>query len=305
MRKRWGFITNDKTRYHAFLLIASIFFNAGVLTPAFSNDADDKSFQDYDYQEAKYDVYAGGIRVVQAEMVMDFRDEEHYSLVFKAQVSGFLGALVPWEGTFETHGWALPGLERIRLPEQHISTASWRGEEEIKTYRYDRNKGFQDLTTLYIGKKPRKEKPEEELTKGTTDVISASLMVMEHVSDGKPCEGVDEVFDGKRRYKLIFHHKGYVHLKKTRYNVYEGSAVECMVEVEPVAGAWYSKPRGWLSIQEQGRSLGTMPTIWMAQITENAVVMPVRMRVKTAYGTLFMHMTEYKSGDTVLSIKDN
>ena len=129
-------------------------------------------------------------------------------------------------------------------------------------------------------------------------------MVMERVSDGGKCEGTEEIFDGKRRFKLNFHHKGYVMLEKTRYNAYEGPAVECMVEVEPVAGAWYKKPRGWLSIQEQGRSLGTMPTVWMAQVVENAVVVPVRVRVKTTYGTLFMHMTKYKSGDTLLTIEE-
>ena len=259
---------------------------------------------DYDYQEVEYDVYAGGIHAVRANMIMDFTHKGRYTMGFGAETRGFLGSFVPWSGTFETRGWALPGSTHIRIPEQHVSTASWRGEEETKTYRYDKNKGFKDLTTLYAGKKPRTEKTDEELTKSTTDIISATLMVMEQVSDGNNCEGSQEIFDGKRRFKLIFHHKGYVMLKKTRYNAYEGPAVECVVEVEPISGAWYKKPRGWLSIQEQGRTLGTMPTVWMAQVSENAVVVPVRVRIKTTYGTMFMHMTNYKSGDTVLSIKD-
>ena len=76
------------------------------------------------------------------------------------------------------------------------------------------------------------------------------------------------------------------------------------VEVKPIAGRWYEKPRGWLSIQEQGRKLGTMPTVWFAQLKETATVVPVRVRVKTEYGTLFMHMTNYESGDIKLSLPE-
>lgn len=296
MKKHLVYIT-DKAKH--FALIAAL---VAVMAGAPSSVV--LSANDYDYQEVEYNVYAGGIHVVHGNMIMDFTQKGRYAMGFGAKTRGFLGSFVPWSGTFETRGWSLPGSERIRLPEKHVSKAIWRGEEETKTYNYDREKNFIDLTTLYTGKKPKKEKTDEKLTKGTTDVISATLMVMERVSDGGACEGTEEVFDGKRRFKLIFHHKGYVMLEKTRYNAYEGPAVECVVEVEPMGGAWYKKPRGWLSIQEQGRSLGTMPTVWMAQVTKNAVVVPVRVRVKTAYGTLFMHMTKYKSGDTLLSIKE-
>lgn len=263
--------------------------------------AEERPANSYNLQKMKYDVYAGGIHAVRADMTMDFRKKGRYSMVFGAETRGLLGSLAPWSGTFETRGWALSG--RRRVPEIHESIAMWRGEKEVKTYHYDKDEGFKELIKLYKHKKPKVEKTKEGLTKGTTDVISATLEIMEHASDGEPCEGMREVFDGKRRYKLQFHHKRYVMLEKTRYNAYSGPAVECSVEVEPAGGAWYKKPRGWLSIQEQGRSLGTMPTVWMAQVTKNAVVVPVRVRVKTTYGTMFMHLTKYESGDTLLSVK--
>lgn len=248
----------------------------------------------------EYEVYAGGINAVQASMEMDFREKGRYSMVFGAKTQGLLGSLVPWEGTFESRGWALKGGERI--PEKHESIAVWQGEHEVKTYSYDKDNGFQSLTTTFTGKKPKKENPDKELTEGTTDALTATILVMEHVSDGGLCDGSSEVFDGKRRYELIFRHQRFVQLESTRYNVYSGPAIECTVEVRPIAGKWYSKPRGWLSIQEQGRERGTMPTVWMAQVVPNAVVVPVRVRVKTAYGTLFMHLTKYDSGDTHMKV---
>ena len=115
--------------------------------------------------------------------------------------------------------------------------------------------------------------------------------------------GSTEIFDGKRRFKLTFAHQGTVQLAKSKYNLYNGPAVECSVEVEPIAGKWYDKPRGWISIQEQGRERGKIPTVWFAQMDEGQTAVPVKVRVKTAYGTLFMHVTEYNGPNKRLSIK--
>lgn len=234
-------------------------------------------------------------------MEMDYRTKGRYSLNFDARTHGFLGALVPWSGGFSSKGWV--SRKRDIQPQTHESVSVWREEKETKTYTYARDGKFVDLVTLYDHKKPKRKVPDVALTKGTTDALAAALQVMEHVSDGHNCEGESEVFDGKRRFKMIFRHKGFVMLKKTRYNAYSGPAAECTMEVVPIEGKWHKKPRGWFSIQEQGREKGQLPTLWMAQVSENAVVVPVRIRVKTEYGTLFVHMTRYESGSKKLKVK--
>ncbi len=252
----------------------------------------------YKYQVLKYDVYASGIHAVKANMILDYRAPGRYSMVFGAETRGLLGQLAPWSGTFETHGWAKE--DGARIPEKHRSTASWQGEEEVKTYTYDKNGNFEFLIKEYKGKKPKKEESKPELTDNTTDALTATILVMENITNGGNCQGSNDVFDGKRRFKMTFNHVRNVMLEKTRYNAYSGPAAECFVNVEPKGGKWYSKPRGWLSIQEQGRERGMMPTVWMAQLAPYAVVVPVRVRVKTAYGTLFMHLTRYEiDGKTV------
>ncbi len=128
----------------------------------------------------------------------------------------------------------------------------------------------------------------------TTDVLSATLKGMNHIAAGGTCEGSDEIFDGARRYRIIFTNSQQVDLKKSEYNVYQGPATECTVEVKPLAGKWHKKPRGWMSIQEQGREKGKMPTIWFAQLAKGEPAVPVKIRVKTDYGALFMHLTGYE-----------
>lgn len=239
---------------------------------------------------------------MQANMTVDLSQKGRYSVVFDAETDGVLETFVPWKGSFESKGWVMK--DGTNRPELHESVAMWRDEREVKSYHYEKDGGFKNIVTSYVGKKPRTETPKEELTRDTTDVLSATLMMMEHVAQGGACDGEAEIFDGKRRYAMIFRHVRSVTLESTRYNVYSGPAVECTVEVRPVAGAWHKKPRGWLSIQEQGRVRGMMPTVWFAKIGDNAVAVPVRVRVKTAYGAMFMHLAAYEGGDIKLTSND-
>lgn len=247
-------------------------------------------------QKLSYDVYASGFHVVEAELTIDYSKQGRYSIVLDAKTRGFLGSLAPWEGSFESHGWVI-GDER--RPELHRSIAIWRGEKETKSYNYTKDGGFQSLEIKDHDKPLETKKPDPELTQGTSDALSATLQVMEQVFETGMCNGSEEVFDGKRRFKQEFKHVAAWEMKSSRYNIYEGPAAECTIEVTPAGGEWHKKPRGWMSIQEQGRKQGTMPTIWAGSLSPYGPAIPVKIRVKTSYGTLMMHLTEYRSGDDV------
>lgn len=246
-------------------------------------------------QVMHYEVYAGGINAVQARLDVAYLEDQKYQLVLDAWTKGFLGKIVPWEGRFSTVGWDMG--EDGKRPQLHRSRSVWRGDEEIKEYSYNKDRSFNHLSIVEEGKDKSPDDLDPELTQGTTDALSATLAVLENLPESGECSGEAEVFDGKRRFKLDFQHEQDVVLEQTRYNVYEGPAVECVVEVTPVSGAWHSKPRGWLSIQEQGRQKGSLPTVWMAQMEEDSPAVPVKIRVKTDYGTMFMHLVAYQNGD--------
>jgi hypothetical protein len=258
------------------------------------------------YQTMKYDVYAGGFHVVDAQLDVNAPKPGRYHLALGARTQGFLASLAPWHGIFQTDGWhdAKTGAAQ---PEIHQSITTWRDEEEIKTYKYNKDGSFKEYSIK--DEDPENDgspKPvEPELTQGTTDALSATLAVMQEVASTGKCEGQDEVFDGKRRYSLIFKEVEPVVLEATRYNVYAGPATQCTIEVKPGAGKWHEKPRGWMSIQEQGRERGTMPTIWMAKMQDGGPAVPVKIRVKTEYGVLFMHLTGYDNGIRQLALADD
>ena len=254
-------------------------------------------------QTMQYQLYAGGINAVKASVDISYENKERYSLELFAETQGFLGSLVPWSGTFETHGWRLnDGSEK---PELHKSTSTWDGEEDLKEYKYGKDGSFKSLKVVEAGEDKSPEDLDSELVQGTTDALTATLQAMKAVAEKGTCEGEDEVFDGKRRFKMVFRHKADDQLTPSKYNVYEGLAARCEVEVVPISGAWHKKPRGWASIQEQGREKGSLPTVWLASIDEEGPAVPVKLRVKTDYGTLFMHLVEYQNGDKQIKASDD
>ncbi len=253
-------------------------------------------------QIMSYDVYAGGFHVVLAELTLDTTPKNGYVVKLDTATRGFLDKLVRWKGVFGSKGWRNKAGD-VRAQE-HFSETTSGDDYEKKTYLYGKDGSFQSYRVKDEhddGKKPREVDP--ALTKNTTDALTATIAVMQEVANGGNCTGSDEVFDGSRRYRLSFHHQKNVILEGGDYNVYSGPAQECTVEVKPLKGKWHEKPRGWMSIQEQGRKAGTMPTIWFAKVANGEPAVPVKIRVKTDYGTLFMHLTGYQNGQKTLSKK--
>lgn len=243
-------------------------------------------------QLMKYDVYAGGFHAVESELTVDLEKKTNYRLRLGAHTRGFLAKLAPWKGVFETKGW-YDAKKDVPQPQLHYSDTTWKEDRELTEFEYNKDGSFKEFRVTENGK--RKDEPQEkELSHDTTDVLSSTLKVMNHIAQSGKCEGSDEIYDGERRYTLLFSNSKQVTLEKNGYNVYAGPATQCTVEVKPISGKWHKKPRGWMSIQEQGREKGTMPTIWFAQMAKGEPAVPVKIRVKTEYGALFMHLTSYQ-----------
>ena len=249
----------------------------------------------------RYDVYAGGFQVVSADLTIDLSKKTTYMLRLGANTHGLLGKLAPWKGVFETQGW-YDAKKNIGNPRIHYSDTTFRDENELTQFFYNRNGTFKEYR-LFNEDKKGAQPPKPELSDNTTDVLTSTLAVMNNVAQTGKCEGESRIFDGSRSYNLIFRHLQDIVLKGGDYNVYDGPAVECTVEVAPIAGRWHEKPRGWMSIQEQGREKGTMPTVWFARLGEGQTFVPVKIRVKTDSGTLFMHMTQYDGPGKSLKLK--
>lgn len=236
-----------------------------------------------------YQVYAGGVHVLESRLDLTISDD-FYRAFLSSYTKGFLGRLVPWKGSFESVGGPRPGgVFQVR---RHKSISTWKGSDDTAVYTYKKDGSFNTLELTEDGVKKPSDKIDPNLTKDTTDVLAATLMMMYKMDIAGKCKNEHAIFDSRRRFKLQFHDGEDENLARSRYNIYSGTAHRCVVEVVPDGGAWHKKPRGWLSIQEQGRKKGTLPTLWIARVDNKLPPVPVRIMIKTNYGTLMMHLTD-------------
>ena len=92
-------------------------------------------------QTVRYDVYAGGVHALQADLNVDLTQAKKYDVSLTAKTYGFLGKLAPWKGTFSSTGWK-QGNKGLWQPKEHKSETTWRDELEVKKYSYNKDGSF-------------------------------------------------------------------------------------------------------------------------------------------------------------------
>lgn len=239
-----------------------------------------------------YDVYAGGIHALNAKLTIK-KERTKYDVILSTGTQGFLKKMADWSGRYISKGNVKSDKT---YPTFHESSSTWKKKTEVKTFKYNGKGHFKSYQSTEAGQNTTPKDVDLSLAKDTTDILSATLQTMLAIPKSKLCSGKELIFDGDRNFRLTYSDTKAEKLTKSDYNIYDGEAVVCKVEVKPEKGKWRKKPRGWLSIQEQGRKKGALPTIWFGQVTgQPNLYVPVKIRVKTDYGTLFMHLTSAKT----------
>ncbi len=264
-----------------------------VLIAAMPARAEDKSAPG---QSMIYDVYASGVHVLEARLDIN-ESGDRYDMQFTAHTRGFLAAMLPWTGQYSVQGWALGNGNYS--PEKYVSKSVWKKDVDGKDYSFTKDGAFQELLVTKDGK-TEKADVSPELSKGAIDEYTAALKVFAKIAREGKCEGQDDSFDEKRRYTQVFKPLENGEITPTDYNAFSGETVKCTVEIIPNGGKWHKKPRGWLNVQEQGRRLGQLPTMWAAKLNETGPAVPVKVLIKTDYGALVIHLAEYRNGDKIL-----
>lgn len=270
------------TAFYRFALVSVLVF---LLAPA-SALSQTKS------TELTYDVYAGGFKALNADLVLDL-DRQAYDITMTAHTQGFIGSLFPWRATYKTAGQTTRSGEM--MPSQHIARSSWKDEEKITEMNYGPNGKLLKITVQEGEKTTTERKIEHELAADSVDLLTGTLLLMQRAKNGNECKGSFPVFDGKRRYNITLTGGGEDVIKDTGFSVYSGKALKCTMKVEPVAGF---KPkdykRGWLAVQNHTEERKKPPTIWFARPDANGPVIPVRMEINSSYGAVVAHLTAQK-----------
>lgn len=255
-----------------------------------------------DRMSFSYNVYAGGMHALKADLNLSL-GTENYAVGLQAETDGVIGSLFPWRGTYGTKGATHDGkLEPLAFESKSI----WKQKVKASALEYDGKGGFVESRTIKNGTSTVDPAVNESLTADTADMLTAAVKLFQASSTAGKCEGKSAVFDGKRRFNIVFKPDGKEIIAPSKYSSFSGEALRCIVEVEPVAGF---KPkdmkRGWMVVQEHTRERHKMPTLWLASPAEGAPAVPVRMEIASAYGSVVAHLTgsQTQSGTAASSLK--
>jgi len=232
-----------------------------------------------------YDVFAGGMHVLTSVLEINLEDRS-YNARLGAQLAGMPGWFAEWAAVVQSDGEIQRGelnpaqysAERVRRGESRKTVLDFGGEGEVGvTFVPERNDSDEPV-------------PAELLTE-TLDPLSGLISVINTVTEGGGCAGTIPVYDGRRRYDLVFTDRGLDDLRPSSKSGFAGVARRCRMQLEPVAGAfkddddddsfWNSRPEN-----RRRRQLD----IWLARPMAEGPIIPVRMVGRSSIGAFVIHM---------------
>jgi len=229
--------------------------------------------------ELDYKIYVGGLHALSMTINLSRQSDAAYRMAVDAATDGFIGALVDARYYAESEGVT---EDNMASPRRFHGISGQDGDEDLKTVTVV----YRDGAAPDVAFAPPQETPSDPLsadvTTATVDPPSAMVTLMETLGATGLCDATVKVFDGKRRYNLTSHHGGELYLKASSVAPYDGTAVECRVGIERIAGF------------RTGRFAKRYPdeiTIFLASVIEGSPPVPVRLHSKNMFGALRMHLT--------------
>jgi len=223
-----------------------------------------------------FDLYVGGIPLGKVAMSARFQGSD-YKAISTLETKGIVNAF--WQAKIETSssGLASPGkvqpslydsFSQNRSPERRHATLTF-GPDGPKSVVADPPYGDNRYAVS------------EEQRKRTLDPLSAAVYLTSlPVSQGKPCEVVAPVFDGRRRYNLVFNYvkKADIHMDN---GLYSGPALVCEIHYKEIAGY----PQSVID----GKNKFPKMFAWVVQAKSGSdpsksYMVPVRVWAETEYG---------------------
>ena len=232
-----------------------------------------------------YDVFAGGMHVLSSVLEINLEDRS-YNARLGAELAGMPGWFADWAAEVQSDGAIQRGelnpaqysAERVRRGESQKTVLDFAGEGEVGVTFVPERNDSDDLVPA-------------ELLAESLDPLSGLISMINTVTEGGECAATIPVFDGRRRYDVVFTDRGLDELRPSSKSSFSGVARRCRMQLEPIAGAikddddddsfWNSRPEN-----RRRRQLD----IWLARPIADGPIIPVRMIGRSSIGAFIIHM---------------
>lgn len=217
----------------------------------------------------RYDVYTAGLPALVLRLDVSLGGGR-YRIVSDMETRGLAGFLFPWRYRGETEGVVVGGELR---PGQYWAVSDLGGEVR-RTWLHYRRDGTVAAAAEPSPEEEDRERVPAEMTRGSVDVLTAMLRVARRMEATGSCNAELPVFDGLRRYDLVFADGGI-----DRASAMTPATVHrCSASMRRRAGF-----RTALALWDDGDD-ARAATIAVASLGRELPVLPVRLHLATPVG---------------------
>lgn len=229
-----------------------------------------------------YAVYIGGFRVVDIALTAHLA-ERSYRVNMDLKADGLLNSFFNWSMSARSSG-KIEDSKIVPLKAGHDSR--WRGKERRIRLVY-RTMGPPEVEAFPVATDDERGIVLPEHRVGARDLAGGILATLLSIGGTDSCAHSEPVFDGRRRYDLVFEQVGRDRLKPTEYSPFGGDALRCTLRIRKIAGFRLKQSRSrWMS--------GGQVTVWIGRPFDGAPPVLVRMEMETAFGPLRAHLSGAK-----------
>lgn len=252
---------------------ARLFASVALVTAALVGPAAGQSLR------LGYEAYAGGLHV----MSFGIRIEEtggEYRVATDLRTRGLADFLVGMH--LDSHAFGKVRQGKL-VPFRYLNQSRFGRRSSTLLVEPRQDGGF------FVQATPAREKDKERTPipatslSGAVDPLTAMLQASRTIAASGACRQRVPVFDGRRRYDLVFADEGVHGLAPTQYSGYTGPARLCRVRQERIGG---------FLAEQDDEDIGQESLLWIASPLVGAPPVPVRVEVDTGWGGLTIHLDE-------------
>jgi hypothetical protein len=239
-----------------------------------------------------YEAYLGPFYIMSADVTLELVDGR-YRVSTQAKTEGFAVWIFPWNNQAVAKGRRENGK---LIPASLRMKSFWNKKHRKARLRYAMTTPvIEELAPAPDG---IESKPvPDELTANTVDPLSMALKLMLAMAIDGNCPGTFRVFDGRRRYDMVFTQGVMDTLPEHASSIFSGKAQACALAIDRIEGFWKES--------KLVTDTKAAPTLWMARPIENGPPLPIKFEASYRYGNIRIHLTRLEMGSEIRELEND
>ncbi len=156
-------------------------------------------------------------------------DKKNYAIQSEVKTAGFFHTVYPFKAVYSTTG---------KLKNNEFETTSYKYESQSRFNKRTKELVYNNQGQPIYRLSSKNDKTKKvEITpdinnKDTTDLQTVFAKLAKQYNEFKFCDSRMEVFDGKRRFDVIFKDEGKEDLTANEFSPYQGTAAKCSMYID-------------------------------------------------------------------------